>query len=172
LEKYAQNLRDILTDPILKEHNPDIKLLLLTPPPVCAWRWGDRDRREGREPQHTAELTALYAAKAKSVASSLSIPYIDLWTGFLHAAGWKEGDPLLGSTHVPKSDKLGELLADGLHFTAGGNRLCFRLVLDKIKEVYLDLDPERMEVIAPLWSFEKDVLAELKEKIAKIRELD
>jgi hypothetical protein len=26
-----------------------------------------------------------------------------------------------------------------------------------------------MEVIVPLWSFEKDVLAELKEKIAKIR---
>jgi hypothetical protein len=45
-------------------------------------------------------------------------------------------------------------------------------VLEKIKEVYPELDPERMEVIVPLWSFEKDVLAELKEKIAKIRELD
>ena len=40
---------------------------------------------------------------------------------------------------------MGELLADGLHFTAEGNRLCFRLVLDKIKEVYPDLDPAKTE---------------------------
>lgn len=74
---------------------------------------------------------------------------------------------------MPKSERLGDLLADGLHFTAGGNRLCFQLVLDKIKEVYPDLDPEKMEVIVPFWDFEKDILAELKEKIAKIRgELD
>lgn len=70
---------------------------------------------------------------------------------------------------MPKSDKMGELLADGLHFTAEGNRLCFRLVLDKIKEVYPDLDPVKTESLVPLWSFERDVLAELKERIAQIR---
>jgi len=70
---------------------------------------------------------------------------------------------------VPKSERLGDLLVDGLHFMAAGNRLCFQLVLKKIKEVYPDLDPEEMDVIVPLWDFEKDVLGELKEKIAKIR---
>ena len=70
---------------------------------------------------------------------------------------------------MPKNKKMGELLADGLHFTAEGNRLCFRLVLDTIKEVYPDLDPAKTESLMPLWSFERDVLAELKEKIAQIK---
>lgn len=73
---------------------------------------------------------------------------------------------------MPKSDRLGDLLADGLHFTAEGNRLCFQLVFAKIKEVYPELDPERMELITPLWNSDSDVLADLKDKIAKIRELN
>ena len=124
----------------------------------------------GREPERTAEHTALYAAKAKSVAQNLKIPHVDLWTGFLLAAGWKPGDPLLGSTHVPKSERLGELLPDGLHFSAEGNQLCFRLVFEKIKEVYPELDPEKMETNVPLWDRQKNILAILKESVAKFSE--
>jgi isoamyl acetate esterase len=104
------------------------------------------------------------------VAQNLEIPHVDLWTGFLLAAGWKDGDPLLGSTHVPKSERLGELLPDGLHFSAEGNQLCFRLVLEKIKEVYPELDPENMEPTFPLWDRQKNILAMLKESVAKVSE--
>jgi hypothetical protein len=96
----------------------------------------------------------------------LRIPYVDLWTGFLLEAGWKPGDPLLGSTKVPKSEKLGELLQDGVHFTAEGNKLCFRLVFDKIKEEYPELDPEKMDTKVPFWDRQKDILAILKDNCA------
>jgi isoamyl acetate esterase len=142
-----------------------MKLLLLTPPPICAYRWGDRDREAGRSPQRTAEHTAIYAAKAKSVADELGIPYVDLWTGFLTAAGWKPGDPLIGSTKVPKNERLGELLPDGLHFSAEGNQLCFNLVFERIKEAYPDLDPEKMEVKAPWFDRELDLVNMLKERL-------
>src|ERR1700738_3568210 len=89
LETYASNLRELLSCPLLKEHNPNIKLLLITPPPICAYRWGDHDLEMGFPPRRNAEHTALYAAKAKAVAEELGIPYVDLWRGFLHAAGWK-----------------------------------------------------------------------------------
>lgn len=94
---------------------------------------------------------------------------MDLWTGFLLAAGWKPGAPLLGSIRVPRSDELGKLLPDGLHFSAEGNKLCFKLVLEKIKEVYPELDPEKMETKVPLWNREVDNLAVLKDKVAAIK---
>lgn len=168
METYASNLEELLTSPLLKQHNPNIKLLLITPPPLCAYRWGDHDREAGREPERTAEHTALYASKSKSVAKQLRIPSVDIWTGFLVAAGWKHGDPLLGSTHVPKSERLGELLPDGLHLSAEGNKLCFRLIFEKIKEVYPELDPEKMETNVPLWDMQKDILAILKEKVGRL----
>jgi len=166
LETYASNLRELLTSPQLTHHNPDIKLLVLTPGPICAHRWGDRDRENGRNPERTAEHTALYAAKAKAVAYELKIPCVDLWTGFLLAAGWKPGDPLIGSTKVPRNGKLGELLPDGLHFSSAGNQLCFHLVFDKIKEAYPELNPEKMEVKAPWFDRDRDILSILRERYA------
>jgi isoamyl acetate esterase len=82
----------------------------------------------------------------------------------LEAAGWKDGEPLIGSTAVPKNERLGQLMPDGLHFSSAGNKLCFELVLKKIKEVYPELDPENMEPIVPMWDMNRDILAELKEK--------
>ena len=116
----------------------------------------------------TAEHTDLHASTSKSTASKLQIPYVDLWTGFLLEAGWKPGDPLLGSTKLPKSDKLGELLRDGLHFSSEGNKLCFRLVFEKIKEEYPEIDPEKMETNAPFWDRQKDILAILKDNGANV----
>ena len=164
MDVYGSNLRELITSPILKQHNPDIKILLIIPPPVCAYRWGDHDRQAGREPQRTAEHTALYASRAKQVAQELEVPYVDLWTGFLEAAGWVEEGPLIGSTTVPKNERLGQLMPDGLHFSSAGNKLCFELVLKKIKEVYPMLDPESIEANVPMWDMDRDILAELKEK--------
>ena len=152
----------------MKENNPNIKLLLIIPPPLCAYRWGDRDHEAGRKPQRTAEHTALYAAKAKSIAEELHIPYVDLWTGFLSAAGWTPGAQLLGSTSVAKSETLGKLLPDGLHFSAQGNKLCFKLIYEEIVGVYPELVPENMETNVPLWDMEKDILAILRDGVAKL----
>jgi isoamyl acetate esterase len=148
---------------LLKRHNPGIKLLLITPPPVCAYRWGDRDIEVGRPPQRTAEHTALYAEKARFVADELGIPYVDLWSGFLQEAGWNGKTPLLGSTYAPKSAEMGRLLRDGLHFTKEGNELCFRLVALKIVETWLEFHPEKISPRVPMWDMEEDILGMVRE---------
>lgn len=94
---------------------------------------------------------------------------MDLWTGFLATTGWSPNDLLIGSTSVPKNAKLGELLRDGLHFSSAGNMLCFQLVFAKIKEVYPELDPDKMETKVPWWDMQKDILAILAESVAKLR---
>jgi isoamyl acetate esterase len=151
---------------VLKENNPGIKTLLIIPPPICAYRWGKVDLAANRNPQRTAEHTALYASKARSVADELDIPYVDLWTEFLTAVGWKPSEPIVGSTNIPQSEKLGELLHDGLHFSPKGNELCFRAIFDKIKRVYPELDPEHMGTNVPWWDMDKDILAILKEQVS------
>lgn len=150
---------------MLKEHNPNIKLLVLTPPPICAYRLDDRDRECGRAAERTAEHTALYAAKAKSVAEDVGVPCVDLWNEFLGAAGWNSRMPLLGSTTVPRDDRLGTLLPDGLHFSAEGNKLCFQLVFEKIKQMYPELNPDKMDTVVPMWD-SQDILATLRKRLA------
>ena len=141
-----------------------MKLLLILPPPICEYAREDADRGIGR----TAEHTALYAAKAKCVAEQLSIPYVDLWTGFLNYVGWKQGEALHGSKALARNVKLGELIPDGLHFSAEGNKLCFELVLDRIKEAYPELDPGNMEMKIPAWD-DRDVFAKIKEQVESIQ---
>ena len=155
-----------MTSPLLKENNPNIKTLLIIPPPICAYRWGQVDRAAGRNPQRTAEHTALYAAQARSIANELCVPFVDLWTEFLSAAGWTPTQPLIGSTTIPQNDRLGELLHDGLHFSTEGNKLCFRTILDKIKGVYPELIPEDMETNIPMWDMNKDTLAIVRERVS------
>lgn len=135
-----------------------MKFLLIGPPPICEYSREDSGRAIGR----TAEHTSFYAAKAKSVADELGVPFVDLWTGFLTAVGWKPGDPLTGSKSLTRNLRLGELIPDGLHFSGEGNRLCFQLVFEKIKEAYPELNPEKMEMKIPAWDAD-DVFAKIKQ---------
>lgn len=65
-------------------------------------------------PSRTNSFTRQYAEAAHEVATSSKIPVADLWTAFMTAAGWKEGEPLTGSKDLPRNDKLGSLFTDGL----------------------------------------------------------
>ena len=69
---------------------------------------------------------------------------------------------MVGSTRVPKNEKLGSLMPDGLHFSAEGNKLCFQLVFQKIKEVYPEMDPEKIEPNVPLFDSYEDILGKVK----------
>lgn len=68
----------------------------------------------------TNKVTRQYAEAAKEVAKDeeledLDIAVLDLWSAFMEKAGWKEGQPLLGSADVPESPVLKSLLNDGEH---------------------------------------------------------
>jgi isoamyl acetate esterase len=141
----------MLTHPCLKTHNPDIKLVLIGPPPICEYRCADRPPPITKF--RTAENTAKYARAAKDLAADLGVVYVDLWTGFLVEAGWREGTPLLGSTNVEKNAELGELLPDGLHFSRRGNDVCAGFVREGLRAA--GVKSEVVEKVVPGWDDER-----------------
>lgn len=75
------------------------------------------DPGDGSPLARTASHTKIYADAAREVATSLGTPVADIWTAFMTAAGWKEGEPLTGSKEIPNNAKLQSLLTDGGFFS-------------------------------------------------------
>lgn len=67
-----------------------------------------------QHPSRTAHHAKLYAEAAREVGASLNVPVADLWTAFMNATGWKEGQALPGSRDLPNDENLSRLLSDGL----------------------------------------------------------
>jgi len=149
LDQYAENLRRIINHPLLVAHSP--KILLIIPPPICEYRTQDHDLTKGIVgPQRLAANTKRYADAALEVGKALGIPTVNLWETFMqYAGGWEEGNPLPGSKELPKNEKLGELLRDGLHFEPKGYKILYDLVLETIRGNIPELDPENLEFVFP-----------------------
>jgi isoamyl acetate esterase len=143
LETYLANLKKILGYQAVKLHNTQV--ILVTPPPVDEWQLDGPDR--------TAKHTAKYAAAARELGAELQVPLLDLWTIFMHKAGWKEGwtGALPGSKDAPRNTVLGDLLSDGLHFTELGYNLMFDELVTLISQRLPDHVPEKLPMIFPDW---------------------
>ncbi|EGX52107.1 hypothetical protein AOL_s00043g497 [Orbilia oligospora ATCC 24927] len=131
IEEYKVHLRAIAQHKNVKDHGA--KVVLVTPPPICEHKilpWKDRRSAVAKQ----------YAEAAISVAEETGVEVLKLWHVFMEEAGWKEGEPLLGEIGVPKSEKLGELLSDGLHLTPKGYKLYFeslvKLLENKLPDIY------------------------------------
>ena len=144
VEKYCHCLRQIALYEGVRMHKT--KLIFVVPAPVDEWQLDT--------PTRTAANAALYARACRETAASLSIPVVDLWTIFMHKAGWDPKDedaPLVGSKGAPRSEVLGELLFDGLHFTDDGYALMFDELVKVIEESYPEETPERLPMVFPDW---------------------
>lgn len=112
LEKFRNNINKILTHPLVSVHN--VRTVLITPPPLDEYLRAKKDAEKGlTEPERTAEHTKLYAEVAREEASKLGVPLVDAWTLFQREAGWREGEPLIGSKEREQSPVFAELLEDG-----------------------------------------------------------
>lgn len=90
--------------------------MILTPSPVNEYQLEKFDHDKNTpHPSRTASLTKRYAEAAKEVGTTLNVPVVDLWTAFMSSAGWKEGQPLIGSREVPNLDEFSRLFTDGKH---------------------------------------------------------
>lgn len=149
LDQYAENLKRIINHPLLVAHSP--KILLIIPPPICEYRTHGHDLAKGIVgAQRLAANTKRYADAALEVGKALGIPTVNLWEAFTqYAGGWEEGNPLPGSKELPKNEKLGELLRDGLHFEPKGYKILYDLVLETIRGNIPELDPENLEFVFP-----------------------
>ncbi|KAK9602658.1 hypothetical protein V6Z96_004229 [Aspergillus fumigatus] len=112
VETYKENLKKIIQHPATVAQNP--RILILTPPPVNEYQLEEFDiAKNTPHPSRTVKQTKLYAEAAREVAASLGVAVVDLWTTFMTAAGWKEGEPLIGSRDAPNNEKLQSFFTDG-----------------------------------------------------------
>ena len=119
LEKFKQNLKDIIGDEMLKPHQPTV--ILVTTPPVDEYALEDRDIIKGYiGVTRTAEHTKKYADACREVGSEVGATVVDVWTAIMTRAGWQTGGALPGSKGVPRNPVLRDVLRDG--GISGSNR--------------------------------------------------
>ncbi len=112
LEKFKQNLKDIIGHEMVKAHQPTV--ILITPPPVDEYALELRDLLKGSTGlTRTAEHTKKYADACRDVGSEMGSTVVDLWTAIMARAGWQAGDALPGSKTVPRNQVLRDVLRDG-----------------------------------------------------------
>ncbi|KAK2874963.1 hypothetical protein FQN49_001914 [Arthroderma sp. PD_2] len=155
LDKYKQNLRDIIRHRIVRHGGT--KIILLTPPPVNEYQLTAFDLSKGVTPlSRMANNTKMYADACREVGESLNVAIADIWFAFMKQAGWEAGQPIAGSKDIPENSKLAALLSDGLHFTAEGYKAMYDEVLRAIREYYPEEAPERQPVHFPPYQFAED----------------
>ena len=112
LDQYKKNLKDILHHSSVVAQNP--RLILLTPPPVNEYQLEEADLVKGnKDPLRSAEHTKEYADACRQVGAEAGVVVLDVWSIFMAKAGWKEGEPLIGSKKLARNEVLEKLLVDG-----------------------------------------------------------
>ena len=112
VDRYTQNLKELIAHPTVKQQEP--RLILVTPPPVDEYKLEESGPgSDNSEVQRTAEHTKKYADSCRKLGADLDIEVVDLWFIFMTKAGWKQGQPLIGSKSVERSKTLGVFLSDG-----------------------------------------------------------
>ena len=113
LEKFRENLLEIINHPSVKNHKP--KMILITPPPIDEYmRSANQELNAKSNIDRTASQTAQYADVVREVGKHLGIAVLDIWTIFIQMAGWRPGDRHLpGSKEMNRALIFGELLYDG-----------------------------------------------------------
>ncbi|KAL4807271.1 SGNH hydrolase-type esterase domain-containing protein [Aspergillus unguis] len=150
LDVYKRNLAWVVQHPATAAQNP--RILIITPTPINQYQLQYFDEEKGEaHPTRTNQSAKEYAQAAREVAESLNVPVVDLWTAFMTAVGWKEGQPLIGSRDAPNDQKFASLFTDGLHLTADGYRIVYDEVINVIKTKWPDQAPGTLPQVFPGW---------------------
>lgn len=131
LEVYKDNIRKIV-DLAKTNFEPDVSIILLTPPPVC--REGrlrfQKERYKEKATgvlERTLELSGKYAKAVADVSAELDLPLLDLWSKMQEVQSWPT------------------LLSDGLHLSPEGNKFVGEILLDTVgtflPELSVKVDP-------------------------------
>ncbi|KAI9369609.1 SGNH hydrolase-type esterase domain-containing protein [Aspergillus egyptiacus] len=151
LDDYKKNLTWLVQHPATVAQKP--RILIITPTPVNEYQLEHFDVDKGNiHPTRTNRNTRRYAEAAREVAASLGLPVVDLWTAFMTAAGWKEGQPLVGSREAPNAKKFESLFTDGLHLTPDGYRIVYDEVVKAIQANWPDQAPGELAHVFPHWT--------------------
>eukprot|EP00603_Paraphysomonas_imperforata_P014891 CAMPEP_0114462568 /NCGR_PEP_ID=MMETSP0104-20121206/6898_1 /TAXON_ID=37642 ORGANISM="Paraphysomonas imperforata, Strain PA2" /NCGR_SAMPLE_ID=MMETSP0104 /ASSEMBLY_ACC=CAM_ASM_000202 /LENGTH=158 /DNA_ID=CAMNT_0001635455 /DNA_START=185 /DNA_END=658 /DNA_ORIENTATION=+ len=119
LEEYQRNIT--LMVELFRRHNPDIRLILITPGTVDYRQWESRHH----------DQVSQYANAIREIGASLNIPVVDLWTG-------------------QHCFDISSDFSDGLHLSKSGNEKLYNAVLEVIETCYKGHLPEE-KTHFPTW---------------------
>lgn len=125
LDEYRSNIEAIID--CFRQCSPNIRLVLITPPPVNHVLWPTRHN----------DFVSQYANAVRSIGECQSVSVLDLWTG----------DNCIFETD----------LHDGLHFSLSGNEKIFRGMQSIIRERYPSFAPDyvnevnNLQLHLPVW---------------------
>lgn len=120
LHVFEENLRRLVTHPRIQAHE-DIRVLLITPPPIDEWGFDHWDE-PGRSARK-AVTAQQYAEGVRKVGKAMGVAVVDLWTTCMEEAtvGWNASlstargvERLMpGDKRAERSGVLARLLYDG-----------------------------------------------------------
>ncbi|RAL64153.1 hypothetical protein DID88_002046 [Monilinia fructigena] len=158
LDQYTENLKKIISHPLVKAHNP--RVILVTPAPVdeatCKdtnIEWGVSD-----EPRRVKD-TRDYRDAVKKIGEDENLAVVDVWSKFMSACGWNEGDDVAkmpGLEENGKDEMLRKFLYDGLHFSGDGYKILFEEVTKCIAGRFPDQTPDKLDNVLKM-QWERDL---------------
>lgn len=158
IDQYKNNLKNIITHPHIKAHDP--KILLVTPPPLDELKVTGLNIADGHASAiRTSAISAKYSETAREVARETpGVILIDFWQGIMEEAikmapnDYQVGGPWLGSPENGKQGGLDALLPDGLHLSGDAYRVLYRLLIPHVGQEWMNLDEDdRAGYLFPDW---------------------
>ncbi|KAM5362513.1 hypothetical protein ACJZ2D_012503 [Fusarium nematophilum] len=158
LDRYKQNLNEIINHPRITAHKPQI--LLVTPPPLDEIKSTPRNLAWGHSRGiRTSAISASYSEGARQVArENPGVIVVDLYQALMDKAiamapgDYTAGGPLLGSPENGKQGGLDVLLHDGLHMSGAAYRVFYDTLRPHIGNEWKDLaDDDRTGFVLPDW---------------------
>lgn len=130
LVNFKSNLRDMCT--YLNSIGIDSSsIILVTPPALCESKWAITCRERGGDTTDRSSVnTQRYAQAVLEVGKEMNVVTVDLFG------------------ELVKKDNLEEYLSDGLHFSAGANKVLSELLIPTLEE---KLQGNFRNPVFPLW---------------------
>lgn len=110
IERYKENLNTMISmirSPDSPYYNPQLRIMLVTPPPVNESQWKQRCEDKGDPMNRTAENAKRFAHAVRTLGEERDVVVADFWTRLMERGG----------------NNLSEFSTDGLHLNANGNQV-------------------------------------------------
>ncbi|KAI8068632.1 SGNH hydrolase-type esterase domain-containing protein [Gongronella butleri] len=141
VDRYKANLTTMIKmikDPKSLCYNPNIRIIMINPPPLNEVQWQKRCEDNGDPMNRFSHITKQYADAVKDVAAEQGVPVADIWSRITDKA-----------SSAPNG--LADYLFDGLHLNGNGYRELHDLLMETIAEHYPEIHPDSLQLEIPGW---------------------
>ncbi|KAJ2783569.1 isoamyl acetate-hydrolyzing esterase [Coemansia javaensis] len=142
IEKYEQEMRQLvamLRDPESAHYSLETRILIVTPPPVSDSMVKAMAAKDPDYIPASHSAAKQYAEVAVRVANQTSVAVVDLNAEIDRLVAGQNTT----SDHAGKHGGYDTYLVDGVHLSATGNNVLYKLIVSQIKRQWPEILPER-----------------------------